>query len=411
LPGLEKGRVVMIEIYVGRMPIYTPSLDVFGFKLLYRVKDNTKILIQESEKATSEIIFNTFIEIGLEKIAEDKLAFITIDNSYLTEKLPLPFPKEQIVLVIPKWVPMNNQTIAAIKRLKAERYWLCLEDRLGENIPEDVCNLVNIIKIDIQEMKTQVLHERVDFYRTTSARLMASKVQSQEDFEICKDIGFNYYEGYFLAKPRIVLGRRLPTNRFSLLKLLSCLFDPEADMGELEELIRQDISLSYRLLRMVNSAYYALDTKVESIRHALVILGLKQIREWLTILAMADVNDRSTTLMTTAMIRGKMCELLAVSAGFKQEDRFFTVGLLSILDAIMDLSMEEVLQNLPLLDDMNQALLTQTGPMGYVLSCVLAYENGEWNKVDLLKTNPVDLRDAYLRAISWASETSRKIHI
>jgi EAL and modified HD-GYP domain-containing signal transduction protein len=401
----------MIEIYVGRMPIYTPSLDVFGFKLLYRVKDNTKILIQESEKATSEIIFNTFIEIGLEKIAEDKLAFITIDNSYLTEKLPLPFPKEQIVLVIPKWVPMNNQTIAAIKRLKAERYWLCLEDRLGENIPEDVCNLVNIIKIDIQEMKTQVLHERVDFYRTTSARLMASKVQSQEDFEICKDIGFNYYEGYFLAKPRIVLGRRLPTNRFSLLKLLSCLFDPEADMGELEELIRQDISLSYRLLRMVNSAYYALDTKVESIRHALVILGLKQIREWLTILAMADVNDRSTTLMTTAMIRGKMCELLAVSAGFKQEDRFFTVGLLSILDAIMDLSMEEVLQNLPLLDDMNQALLTQTGPMGYVLSCVLAYENGEWNKVDLLKTNPVDLRDAYLRAISWASETSRKIHI
>lgn len=401
----------MIEIYVGRMPIYTPSLDVFGFKLLYRIKDNTKILIQESEKATSEIIFNTFIEIGLEKIAEDKLAFITIDQSYLTEKLPLPFPKEQIVLVIPKWVPMNDQTIAAIKRLKAERYWLCLEDRLGENIPEDVCNLVNIIKIDIQEIKPQYLHERVDYFRTTSARLMASKVQSQEDFEICKNIGFNYYEGSFLAKPRIVLGRRLPTNRFSLLKLLSCLFDPEADMRELEELIRQDISLSYRLLRMVNSAYYALDTKVESIRHALVILGLKQIREWLTILAMADVNDRSTTLMTTAMIRGKMCELLAVSAGYKQEDRFFTVGLLSILDAILDLSMEEVLQNLPLLDDMNQALLNHSGPMGFVLSCVLAYENGEWNKVDLLKTNPDDLRDAYLRAISWASETSRKIHI
>ena len=178
--------------------------------------------------------------------------------------------------------------------------------------------------------------------------LWRAHVQTQEEFENCKEFGFDFYQGYFLAKPRVFSGRRLPTNRFSLLKLLSCLYDPDVDMRELEELIRQDVSLSYRLLRMVNSAYYALDTKVESIRHALVILGLKQIRSWLTILAMSEVNDRSTTLMTTALIRGKMCELLASASGNKQEDRFFTVGLLSILDAIMDLPMEKVLESLPL---------------------------------------------------------------
>jgi EAL and modified HD-GYP domain-containing signal transduction protein len=182
-------------------------------------------------------------------------------------------------------------------------------------------------------------------------------------------------------------------------------------MRELEDLIRQDVSLSYRLLRMVNSAYYALDTKVESIRHALVILGLKQIRAWLTILAMSEVNDRSNTLMTTAMIRGKMCELLALSMGYKQEDRFFTVGLLSILDAIMDLPMKEVLESLPLTDDINQALLKHTGSLGELLGCVIAYENGEWNTVDTTGLSSIALRDSYLASIAWASEISRRIQI
>jgi c-di-GMP phosphodiesterase len=162
---------------------------------------------------------------------------------------------------------------------------------------------------------------------------------------------------------------------------------------------------------MVNSAYYALDTKVESIRHALVILGLKQIRAWLTILAMSEVNDRSTTLMTTAMIRGKMCELISLAVGHKQEDRYFTVGLLSILDAIMDLPMKEVLESLPLTEDINQALTDHSGPLGTILNCVIAYENGDWNEVDATNISPIVLRDSYLASIAWASEVSQRIQI
>lgn len=401
----------MIDIFVGRLPIYTPSLDVFGYELLYRSKENTRALVRDGEKATSQVIFNTFIEIGIGKIVEDKLAFLNVDRSYLTGKLPLPFPKEQIVLEISQRMDLDEELIVAMAKLHSEHYWLSIEDRPDQVLEERVVNSANIIKINIHQMKPPEIRERVQIYRKFSARLLANRVQTQEEFESCKEFGFDFYQGYFLSKPRVVSGRRLPSNRFSLLKLLSCLYDPDVDMRELEELIRQDVSLSYRLLRMVNSAYYALDTKVESIRHALVILGLKQIRSWLTILAMSEVNDRSTTLMTTALIRGKMCELLASASGYKQEDRFFTVGLLSILDAIMDLPMAKVLESLPLTEDLNQALMEHKGQMGILLAGVIAYESGEWGEVDALDTKPGTIRDAYFSAIAWASEISRKVQI
>lgn len=399
----------MIDIYVGRMPIYTPSLEVFGYELLYRTEENTQALLRDGDKATSQVIFNTFIEIGIGNIVEDKLAFLKVDRSYITGKLPLLFPKEQIVLEISQRLDLDEEIIEAMAKLRTERYWISLDDRPGQIFGERIVNAANILKININLTPASELRKRVNFYRNFNVRLLANRVQTQEEFETCKEIGFDYYQGHFLSKPKVVAGRRLPANRFSLLKLLTCLLDPDVSMSKLEEVIRQDVSISYRLLRMVNSAYYALDTKVESIRHALVILGLKQIRGWLTILAMSEVNDKSTTLMNTALIRGKMCELLAVESGYAQEDRFFTVGLLSILDAIMDLPMAKVLEKLPLTDDLNQAILNQKGPMGRVLACVLAYETAEWEEVDILNTKPGELRNAYLKAIAWTSEVTRKI--
>ncbi|HEX7555316.1 MAG TPA: HDOD domain-containing protein [Leptolinea sp.] len=401
----------MIDIFVGRQPIYTPSMELFGYELLYRAKDNTKALQRDGDKAASQMIFNTFIEIGIENIAEDKLAFLKVDRSYLTGKLPLPFPKEQIVLGIPQWVEMDEELIESLKDLRNQGYWLAMDDHPDLDLNERIAKNINILKLNIHQTPISQLKERVQSFRRFPYRILADHVQTQEDYESCKEFGFDFYQGYFLAKPKIIHGKRLPARRFSLLKLLTCLYDPDVDMRELEELIRQDVSLSYRLLRMVNSAYYSLDTKVESIRHALVILGLKQIRAWLTILAMSEVNDRSTTLMTTAMIRGKMCELLAQSKGYKQEDRYFTVGLLSILDAIMDLSMSEVIESLPLSEDINNALLEHKGPIGNILNCVIAYENGEWADVESMEITPGTLRDSYLASIAWASEVSRRIQI
>jgi EAL and modified HD-GYP domain-containing signal transduction protein len=401
----------MFDIYVGRQPVYTPSMEIFGYELLYRTKNNTQSLQQDGEKASSQVIFNTFIEIGIEKIIEDKLAFLQVDRSYLTGKIALPFPKEQIVMCIAPWVNLDDELLVSLEILRNQGFWFALEDHPDLDLNEHITKNINILKINIHQFPLSSLRDRVIEFHRFPCRLLADHVQTQEEYEACKEYGFDFYQGNFLSKPKLIHGRRLPARRFSLLKLLTCLYDPDVDMRELEELIRQDVSLSYRLLRMVNSAYYALDTKVESIRHALVILGLKQIRAWLTILAMSEVNDRSNTLMTTAMIRGKMCELLAQSTGYKQEDRYFTIGLLSILDAIMDLPMAEVLESLPLTEDVNQALLEHTGPMGEILRCVISYENGEWNEVESMGISSVALRDSYLASIAWASEITRRIQI
>lgn len=401
----------MINIFVGRQPIYTPSIEIFGYELLYRTKENTQTLRLAGDKAFSQVIFNTFIEIGIEKIIEDKLAFIQVDRAYLTGKLPLPFPKEQIVMGISRWVEMDDELLVSIDSLRNQGYWFALEDHPDLELNERITKSINILKLNIHQFPLSLLRDRVLDFRRFPCRLLADHVETQDEYEACKEYGFDFFQGNFLSKPKLIHGRRLPARRFSLLKLLTCLYDPDVDMRELEELIRQDVSLSYRLLRMVNSVFYALDTKVESIRHALVILGLKQIRAWLTILAMSEVNDRSTTLMTTAMIRGKMCELLAQSEGYKQEDRFFTVGLLSILDAIMDLPMVEVLESLPLTDDINSALMEHKGPIGGILDCVISYENGEWNNVETTDISPTVLRESYLASIAWASEISQRIQI
>ncbi len=401
----------MIDIYVGRQPIYTPSMDIFGYELLYRAKENTRALHRDGDKASSQVIFNTFIEIGMGKIVEDKLAFMQVDRGYLTGKAPMPFPKEQVVLCIAPWITLDEEVLASLAVLRNQGYFFALEDNPDQELSSLLVKDINILKLNIHRFPLSDLRERVLDFRRFPCRLLADHVQTQEEYDTCREFGFDFYQGNFLSKPKVIRGRRLPARRFSLLKLLTCLYDPDVDMKELEDLIRQDVSLSYRLLRMVNSAFYALDTKVESIRHALVILGLKQVRAWLTILAMAEVNDRSTTLMTTAMIRGKMCELLSQSMGYKQEDRYFTIGLLSILDAIMDLPMMEVLENLPLTEDINAALSSHTGPMGAVLGCVIAYENGEWNDVESTNFSPVALRDSYLASIAWASEVSQRIQI
>jgi EAL and modified HD-GYP domain-containing signal transduction protein len=401
----------MIDIYVGRQPVYTPAMDVFGYELLYRAKENTSALQRDGDKAFSQVIFNTFIEIGMEKIVEDKLAFMQVDRGYLTGKIPLPFPKEQIVMSIAPWVEMDDELLTSLAVLRSRGYWFALEDNAELDLNELLVKDINILRLNIQRFPLSTLRERVMDYRRFSCRLLADHVQTQEEYDVCSELGFDFYQGNFLAKPKVIHGKRLPARRYSLLKLLTSLYDPDVDMRELEDLIRQDVSLSYRLLRMVNSAYYALDTKVESIRHALVILGLKQIRAWLTILAMSEVNDRSTTLMTTAMIRGKMCELVSQAIGHKQEDRYFTIGLLSILDAIMDLPMKDVLENLPLTDDINMALLNHSGPMGTILDCVISYENGEWDEVEATKISPLILRDSYLASIAWASEVSQRIQI
>jgi len=238
---------------------------------------------------------------------------------------------------------------------------------------------------------------------------VAEKVETQQDFDFCLDLGFDYFQGYFFAQPKVIRGRRIPNNRIAILNLLRRLQDPDITPNQLEDLIAQDVAFSYRILRYVNSATYSLPRSIESVQQAVVLLGLQTVNSWTTLLAMSQVDNKPTELVVTAMVRGKMAEELAKAQKCDRPDTFFTVGLFSALDALMDNTMEEILTQLPLAEHIANALLHSQGIHGEILSCVLAYERGDWDEVKSGTLSMSRIRDCYLSALQWAEDTRQQL--
>ena len=196
----------------------------------------------------------------------------------------------------------------------------------------------------------------------------------------------------------------MPANRLAMLQLISALQNPNVDYDEIERLISKDVALSYRLLNIINSAYYARTQKIDSIRQCLLLLGMKAIKTTVSLLLLSNIDDKPHELLTTAMIRAKMSEQIAIEMGYREAQKFFLVGLFSVLDVLLDRSMRELLQDLPLQEDISKALLGQGGILGTIISCVLAYERGKWNEIKALGLDDVLVIEAYLNAISWAND-------
>ena len=396
-----------VEIHVGRQPIYSSNLDIFGYQLIYRVQDSSASHAKNGEQATSLMILNTFVEIGLKRVVGDRLPFVKVGREFLLNHYDLPVPPENIILDVNKQEVIDQDLVNGIQFYTRRGYWICLADFEMTRSYQELLKYVHIAKINTAGLDKITLSQKAIFLRHFRIKLLADKLETRADFDLCKSLGFDYFQGYFLARPNIVRGRRIPARRLAILEILSRLFDSDVDMGELERIIRQDVSLSYKILRMVNSAYYAMGKQIESIRQAILILGIKQLRAWLILLIVSEVNDQPSVLMTIAMIRGRMCELLARMSEKKDEDRYFTVGLLSALDAILNSPMERVLDDLPLSDEIDLALINHEGSLGQYLSSVLAYEQGNWGEVDLPGLSMTQIREAYLQAIAWASEMKK----
>jgi EAL and modified HD-GYP domain-containing signal transduction protein len=272
--------------------------------------------------------------------------------------------------------------------------------------------LVHIVKIDLTTLDRVSLTEIYKRFRLHRVKLLASNVETLDDLAFCQRLGFDYLQGYFLCKPRIVAGRRLDASRSVVMRSLAQIQDSTADFQSLAKIIAQDVSLSYKLLKLVNSAYYSLSKTITSLEQAVALIGLNQLRAWMTLLLMASVRNKPHELTTLALSRAKTCELLAKTKGERQTDPFFLVGLFSILDALMDLPMPEAIGSLPLSDDIINALLHHRGPLGDVLRLALAYERGQWDYVLKTKTGlkPEAIGASYLEAVRWTVEALRAMN-
>jgi EAL and modified HD-GYP domain-containing signal transduction protein len=249
-----------------------------------------------------------------------------------------------------------------------------------------------------------LLPQQVDKYMSARVSLLAEKIETFEEFEWCQNLGFDYFQGYFLSKPQVIKEKKLTGTKIVIMELLAALQKPDVEFHKVEEIIQKDVALSYKLIRLINSAYYGVRSEIKSIKQALTLLGLKQIQSWVSLLLLSEADKKPSELIKTAMIRGKMCEILAEDLHEPRPEIPFTIGLFSVLDALMDMSLEDILAQVPLAQEVKDALLKHTGPYGRLLSCVLAYEKADWPNVRLQGLNPVNVVDAYLEAVDWADE-------
>lgn len=415
LPGLRevrKGGMLMfpprqdaaMDIFVGRQPIFDRERRIVGHELLFRDADDaTAARFNDADAATREVIESAFLDIGLDRLAGKQPVFLNLTRNYLLN--PPPLPPQQVVYEIVEDIDFVDDIRRAIARLAADGYRLALDDFVAAHADPDVLPRVHIIKIDVLAHGPRELERLVARLRDLPARLLAEKVEDEATWTRCLALGFSLFQGYWFSRPQVLRGRRLQANQAVVLQLLRLVHKPQPDFRELERLIEQDVNLSYKLLRMINSAYYGLSRKIESVRRALVYIGQDALRGWLSMLSVRELDEANRGLTGLALARARLCELLCPNEA--EREAWFTAGLFSVLDQLTGLPMEEVLAGLPLSDDLVAALLHGLGPMGEALNCAIALENPQESSEEERSFGELGLEQTaarYLQAVAWSQE-------
>ena len=393
--------------YIGRQSIYDANDDVFGYELLYRNSEQNWADITDDNHATAELLSNVFTSIGLDTLVGNKRAFVNMPREFLLGNYPLPEIKQQLVIEILEHVQPDADVLAALKKLKQQGYTLALDDYVFEQHLEPFLEIADIIKIDIMASGMDGMAERVVELQAYNVELLAEKVETAEEAQVCRDLGFKYFQGYYFSRPKIVSGKKITGNQLATMQLMSELNRADVTTEELAALIQQDIAISYKLLRYVNSAMYSFNREIESIRDAIVVLGMKALVKLVNMVAIGSMGEINDEAYRTAMFRARMCEAMAQEAGHKTDaPTYFLVGLFSNLDALLGVPMPDVLDMLPLADEIKQALLDHTGGYGETLATVIAYEQDDFDNLDSGELDPQQIVDCYIKAIAWADGVS-----
>ncbi len=397
----------MAEIFVGRQPIFDSQMKVFAYELLFRdAADSSSANFIDGDVATSEVILNAFVNIGLNKVVGGHKAFINLTRAYISNPDLILVPSRQIVLEVLEDIEPDREIVNALKLFKQKGHIVSLDDFVFAPKYEPFLELADIIKLDVMTLSNDEIIEHIKLLKPYHVKLLAEKVESHEKFEFLKNLNIDYFQGYFFSKPNIIKSKVISSNRLTVLQLIAKINSPEANVNDLSKIISKDLSLSHRVFRFINSPLTGLRVEVDSIQQAVVMLGISMIKNWVTIMALATASSKPNELSKIALIRGRCCELLAKGSKQPKVDRFFTVGLFSSLDAMMDQPLEDIIAELPLSDEIRDAILEQTGVYGEALRCTLAMEHSDHNLVSFQDLTFQELADIYLEAIHWADGLS-----
>ena len=402
----------MMYNFIARQPIFKKNLQIYGYEFLFRDSIKNAAPLIDGDIATSRVLSTTFITNDFYKYTEGRKAFINFTRNLIVNEIPLIFPNKAIVVEILENVRADDEVIKACKNFVQKGYLIALDDFIYDPDLKPLIDLADIIKIDFRQTSPETMKNYIGQLRKYKKIFLAEKVETYKEFRSALSLGFDYFQGYFFSKPEIIKERKLQTSKINLLLVICEINRKKFNLDQLEKFISHDVVLSYKLLRYVNSAYYRRISEIKSVKQALILLGEVEIKRFIAFMAMTKLSEgKPTELIKVSSIRAKFCELLGSHMEMAENiDELFTLGLFSLLDAIMDNSMENIMKRLPLSKSIKNALILGKGPLKKIFSLAKFYEKGDWRNVKLLSgqmnINEDKLPDLYLKAVEWGNSLS-----
>jgi c-di-GMP phosphodiesterase len=394
---------VLVDTFFARQPIFDRGRRVCGYELLYRSGPVDRAGFADGAGATAQVLANAFADVDSPDLLGGLPAFVNLPRELIVSRAILGFPPDRVAVEVLEDVTPDAEVIAALAELRAAGYRIALDD-YGSNDPRRLLvPFADIVKVDLMATASGDIIEMAASLRSAGVTLLAEKVEGLEDYKRCFDLGFSMFQGFFFARPELVSGRRVDEGRSRLTGLLGELHAPDVSMEQVAEAVERYPDFAHHLLRVLNSAAMGLSRRVDSIRQAVVMLGMRRVTELATVLVMASNDHKPRELLNLGLTRARMCAVVADRMGRVDTDSFFTVGALSVLDALADRPLSEVIDPLPLSDDVKTALIHRVGIKGELLDAAIAYERADWDRLTGTELDAATLAHGYLEALEWSN--------
>ncbi len=391
-----------VDIYLARQPIFDRSLRVVAYELLFRNSSANTAEISNPVEATAQLLLNAFVSVGLNDLVGERKAFINLPREFLIGTHPLPASPDQLVLEILEDVEIDDELIMGVKELRRQGYTVALDDVLFEPKLEPLLGLAKIVKMELPLAPRAEWGRHLEQFRRYPVQVLAEKVETEEDFDHCHALGFDLFQGYFFCRPKMIAGRKLSTGQAAVLQLLSSLSDPKVSVDAVEQIFKSDGSLSYKLLRYINSSKFGLRRNIESLRQAITLIGLSGVRTLAMLLVLSGLETKQSEVVAAAVRRALFCERLARKLRSVDPGECFTAGLVSGLDAIFRAPLAELVGTLSISEVIRQAVLEHAGPVGEIVACARSHEQIDKLALPCGNLSALDVLSAFVESLAEA---------
>jgi c-di-GMP-related signal transduction protein len=402
------------NVYLARQPIFDKKEKVVGYELLFRSGfDNAYDNITDGDYASSSTLMNSFVNFGLDVLTEGKPAFINFTKKLLLDETASLFPREWLTIEILETIAPDKDVVDSCRKMKKHGYVLALDDFTLSPGMKSFVDLADIIKIDFRATDTAQRRKIMTNIGKGKIKYLAEKVETHEEFSEAKENGFSLFQGYFFSKPHVVEGKAIPGYKLTYLQILKEVNDPDASFDTLEHIVKRDVSLTYNLLKFINSAAFGFKAKIQSIRQAITLLGLVEFKRWVSLLVLSRMgDDKPEELLVNSMVRAKLCEFAASKVNMRDNhDNLFLLGMLSNIDAFIDKPMKEIVENLPLSDMIKKTLCGDKTQFQDVLQMMISYEKGSWDEwtryLEIFGLEESVFPEIYINTLDWVRKIFR----